>query len=135
MIARTTSRAGTRTKYYIEKGIAVCDRWKTFENFVEDMAPMPSDEHTLDRIDSCGHYEPSNCRWATRKQQQRNLNGSKIKTFFVDWNGEKVCFMELMEKYRLNADLVRGRLYLGWSLKEAMYSPKGKHRKKDLQPT
>lgn len=58
-------------KHYGGKGIAVCDRWHVFENFLADMGECPKD-FTLDRIDPKGNYEPSNCRWATWAQQVRN---------------------------------------------------------------
>lgn len=72
MIQRCTNPSTPNFKWYGAKGVAIDPRWRVFKNFLKDMGPRPSMEHTLDRIDPSGNYEPGNCRWATWDIQSKN---------------------------------------------------------------
>lgn len=71
MIRRCTNQNAVQWPYYGGRGITVCERWRTFENFLTDMGERPAGK-TIDRINVDGDYEPENCRWATAIEQNRN---------------------------------------------------------------
>lgn len=73
MHQRCGNPKNVRYSRYGGRGISVCEQWSDFACFLEDMGKRPSKDHSLDRYpDNDGNYEPGNCRWATRSQQQQN---------------------------------------------------------------
>jgi len=80
MIERCYTETADNFKYYGGRGIKVCDRWlESFENFFADMGLKPSPKHSIDRFpDKKGNYEPSNCRWATQKEQANNTTRNVV---------------------------------------------------------
>lgn len=72
MRSRCRCKTAVQYPYYGGRGITICDRWESFENFYADVGPKPAPDYTLDRIDPNGNYEPGNVRWATRETQSRN---------------------------------------------------------------
>ena len=84
MLRRCTDPEFPSFKWYGARGISVCERWRTFEQFLADMGRRPSPSHSLERPDGDGNYEPGNCEWATTEVQSRNRANNVVWTF----NGE-----------------------------------------------
>jgi hypothetical protein len=79
---------------YGGRGISVCPEWDTFEAFYESVGPRPSPDHSLDRVDTNGDYQPDNCRWASRQEQVRNRRLTRMVTYM----GESLPMAELAER-------------------------------------
>lgn len=86
MKSRCLSPSAAGYSRYGGRGIAVCERWLKFEGFLADMGERPSGS-SIERIDPNGNYEPSNCRWATSKEQGRN----RTSNVFVSYKGERLA--------------------------------------------
>ena len=108
-------------KYYGGKGIFVCDEWKEFKNFLAwALNNGYADNLTIDRKDSDGNYEPSNCKWATYKEQQNNTSYNRLYTH----NGETLNIMQWAEKTGMSPNMLYKRLLRGWSIEKALTTKK-----------
>jgi len=119
MWRRCTNESCYDYKHYGGRGISVCDRWRDLSAFSEDMGPRPSKSHSLDRIDVDGDYEPSNCRWADRLEQQRNKRNLR----FLTVKGETKCLAEWAETSEIKANTILRRVLLGWDHESAIKTP------------
>jgi hypothetical protein len=111
--------------YYGGRGISVCERWRvgdgvksSVECFLEDMGPRPSISHSVERRDVDGNYEPSNCYWATQKEQCRNRRNTR----WVELDGKKLSLGDAIESVGsdVHYEVAACRLAHGWDLKRAL---------------
>ena len=101
---------------YGGRGIRVCSRWDVFANFLVDMGRKPSPQHSIDRRNGNGHYEPTNCRWATELEQARNRSNNRAV-------GSSRTLKEAAEKVGIPYVTVQSRLGHGWTVDDALSRP------------
>ena len=77
MRARCLNETDHAFRLYGGRGIKICQRWDSFAAFYADMGPRPSPNHSIDRTNRDGDYEPSNCRWATISEQNNNTSRNR----------------------------------------------------------
>lgn len=116
MVRRCHDSAYPAWKDYGARGIAVCDRWRIFENFETDVGLRPSARHTLDRIDNDGGYEPGNCRWATRREQQLNRRDTRLVTI----EGKQYVAAELAHQHGVSLSAVVWRARHGMLMSDVI---------------
>lgn len=108
-------------KWYGGRGISICSEWDNFNNFQTWAIQNGYNNNlTIDRIDVNGNYEPSNCRWATRKEQANNTTRS-IK---ITINNETHTITEWAKIYNIPAKMIFTRIKRGWDKEEAIITPK-----------
>lgn len=112
MRARCSNKKNPKYKYYGGKGIKVCERWSDFRNFFEDMGHPPSNQHSLDRINNDGDYEPINCRWATHFEQANNRSNNHS----VEHHGSIHTIAQWGRKLGMRASCLRYMLVNGYDL-------------------
>jgi len=110
---------------YGGRGVTVCERWRgSYTLFESDMGDRPEGT-SIDRIDNNGNYEPSNCKWSTRQEQQRNQR----RAVYVTIENTVYRAVELSEKYGLKTDTIVARAAKGFSFDECVQ--KEKHQSTD----
>lgn len=124
MRARAYSNHDISRPKYKDRGITVCRRWKSFENFLADLGECPSAEHSLDRRNNNRGYTPKNCRWATLKEQARNKRNNRKYRF----SGKMRTAGEIVEisKTPISESTFVARITrYGWPLERALSEPPG----------
>lgn len=121
---RCYSKRHPQYKDYGGRKIAVCKRWLNPQKFVDDMFPSFEKNLQIDRINNNGNYSPSNCRWVTRSQNQRN----KRNTIFVKYRGRKRLLSELVNEL----DISRGLLLYRASRNVPLDAPKNSTESKRI---
>lgn len=117
--ARIKNADGNHSQYVL-KGITMDEEWQiSFEAFLSHIGNAPTRKHTVDRIDNSGNYEPGNVRWATRKEQNRNLD----KNVILEYNGEKKCAAEWSEIFGFKENLIYNRLKAEWPVEKILSTP------------
>jgi len=105
---------------YGGRGITVADEWlDNFQAFYDHVGPRPSAEHSLDRLDVNGNYEPGNVRWATPVEQARNRRNNILATL----NGETKCLAEWCNLLGVKHGTMMNRIQKGWSPERALLTP------------
>lgn len=101
---------------YGGRGITYDESWEEFRGFYEDMKEGYDDRLTLDRIDVNGPYSKENCRWVDMEEQANNKTSNRMLTY----QGETLTMSQMARKHGLPVDLLKGRLYKGWTVKDAI---------------
>lgn len=128
MISRCENPNMKHYKHYGGKGVHICDTWRN--DFMSFYEWAMKNGLTIDRIDANGNYEPSNCRWATQKEQANNTTRNRV----IEYKGERKTLKQWAEFLEFDESVLRSRLNHGWSIEKAIETPKmNRGRQKRVQ--
>lgn len=122
MINRCTIKTNPSYRTYINRGIKVCDRWKEYTNFRDDMSSTYEPGLQIDRIDNDGDYSPENCRWVTHKENQQNKSSTRL----IETPDGVMNITQASKFYNIKANTITSRIDdLGWdSIKAVTIAPR-----------
>lgn len=123
MIQRCTNPKNDEYPNYGARGIGISERWFNFENFLADMGPRPQGM-TIDRVDNNKGYGPSNCRWASPRQQSNNKRTNRLITF----EGQTGTYSQWCRWRGWPRHTVGNRIYAGWDPIRAITTPVQQYR-------
>lgn len=105
---------------YGGRGIAVWPEWRnSFEAFLRDVGPAPTQRHSIDRIDGAKGYEPGNCRWADAFEQANNVKTNRRLTH----DNRTMTVAQWERHLGVSAGRIKARLLAGWSVERALTTP------------
>lgn len=119
MKTRCFNKHSAAYKNYGGRGITICERWMTFANFIADMGLRPSPQHMIERKDNDGNYEPSNCVWAVRQEQ----NSNRRNNVNIEYQGETLTAEEWSRRTGYEPTMIIWRWRRGWSAKDTLTVP------------
>lgn len=127
MIQRCHNPKSSAYRYYGSKGIAVCQSWRDFNVFLEDMGKSYREDLTIHRVDNALGYCPTNCVWADSKTQMSHTSRNR----HVEINGQTKIISEWARHYGITVSRIYRRISKGWSVIDAISKPKQKWTKRN----
>lgn len=115
MVSRCTDTNKSSYGRYGGRGITVCEQWLDFKGFLVDMGEKPT-KLMLERIDNNKGYYKENCKWATRKEQNRN----KRNVIWLTFNGKTLCASDWAREMGIDRRVIIRRFKTGWSVGETL---------------
>lgn len=126
MLQRCENPRNKHFKNYGGRGITVCSAWHKFDQFFADMGPKPTVNHSIERDDNNGNYEPGNCTWATWREQCNNQRRSRK----LEFEGTSRTVAEWATHLGQSVKMIDSRLRAGWPIDRVLMQPRRSRRSK-----
>lgn len=126
MWSRCTNPSQESYPLYGGRGITVCDRWRKFDKFLEDIGLRPSNSHSLDRIDPDGDYCPGNVKWSTAAEQASN----RRYCIRLTCNGQTLTIAAWAKRLGCSWGILKLRYKAGWDQERIIRTPVDSRRGK-----